>query len=48
MDCEVKRKPCQMKAEMKKVKAEAYECLAMDMEKVKHEFHLGKNTYQRC
>ena len=31
-----------MKVEMKKVKAEAYRCLAREREKVKHEFHLIK------
>ena len=34
---EMRRKTCCIKAEMKKVKAEVYECLSRDREKVKHE-----------
>ena len=33
-----------MKTEMKKVKAEIYECLARQRDKVKYEYHLRKNT----
>ena len=47
MALERRRKTCCMKAEMKKVKAEAYEFLARDMEKVKYECHLLKNMNQR-
>ena len=42
MDREMRRKLRCMKAEMKKVKVEAYECLSRDREKVKHEFHIRK------
>ena len=31
---------------MEKVKAEAYECIDREREKVKHEFHLRKNANQ--
>ena len=46
MACEMRRKTRCMKSEMKKVKAEAYKCLARGREKVKHEYHLRKNANQ--
>ena len=40
---EMRRKTHCIKAEMKRVMAESYECLPREREKVKHEFHLRKN-----
>ena len=42
MDHDMRRATCCMKTEMKKMKTEAYECLASKREKVKHEFHIRK------
>ena len=44
---EMRRKTRCMKVETKNVKAEAYECLARERDKVKHEYHLRKKSNQR-
>ena len=48
MACEMRRKTHCMKAEMKEVKTEEYECLARGREKEKHECHIRKTANQRC
>ena len=42
MACNMRIATCCIKAEMKSMKVEAYECLAREREKVKHECHPRK------
>ena len=42
MDLEMRRATCCLKAEIKKMKAEAYGCLYRERKKVKYECHLRK------